>query len=162
MIPGIRFKEKEVTDGNTYEVYTGPSRNRALEFLRGTEVREERKYVIVETPEGSLGKDLIMIFDEVSSQRIEFSDRKPLPELTKSKTHCTKCGYPVLPAGRWPGGINVKDLILLEDMKEKGVGFYCSRCETAWCPFCLRGDDTATCQICGAQMVVYRESVGQL
>lgn len=158
MIPGIRYKGKEVTDGNTYEVYTGPSRNRALEFLRVSEVREERRYVIVETPEGSLGKDLIMVFDEANSQRIEFNARNPLPELTKSKTHCTKCGYPVLPAGRWPGGMNVKELVLLEEMKEKGIGFYCSRCQTSWCPFCVNDDAAETCDICGGRMDIFRES----
>lgn len=150
----IKFRDKEVKNGNTYEVYTATCRSKALDFLRATEVKEERKYVIVETPEGSFGKDLIMIFDEATSEKVEFGVRHPLPKLKKSITHCTKCGYPVLPAGSWPAGMNVKELILLEQMKEKGVGLYCSNCQTSWCPFCV---SAVTCDLCGRQLALCRE-----
>ncbi len=156
-ISGIKYKEREVKDGNTYEVYTGPSRSRALEFLRGTEVKEERRYVVVETPEGCLGRDLIMIFDEANSERIEFGIRNPLPELTKSKTHCTRCGYPVVPAGRWI--VSPEEPIPLDQMREQGAGFYCSTCLTSWCPFCVTADSAGTCQLCGAHMDIYRDWV---
>jgi hypothetical protein len=35
-----------------------------LEFLRGCVVRDERVYAIAENPQGNLGKDLVMIFEE--------------------------------------------------------------------------------------------------
>jgi len=156
-IPGAKYKETELTNGNTYDVYTAPSRIKALEFLRATDVMKERTYVIVETPDGNLGKDLIMIFDEGDSQKIEFGIRKPLPSPKKSKTHCTTCGYPVLPASRWPAGVNVKELLLLDQLRDKGVGFYCSTCQTCWCPFCVPTDSPETCQLCGAHMDLYRQ-----
>jgi predicted Zn finger-like uncharacterized protein len=152
---GVKFKEKEVTDGNTYQVYTAPSQSQALDFLRAKEVRREREYLIVETPEGSFGKDLIMIFHEGSSEKIEFGIRRELPELTKSKTHCTRCGYPVLPAGAGIPG--AKELILLDEMKEKGVGFQCCECRTAWCPFCVPSEAPEKCQVCGGPMSISRE-----
>ncbi len=136
---GVKFKVQELTDGNTYQVYTAPSRRQALDFLRAKEVKREREYLIVETPEGNFGKDLIMIFHEGSSEKIEFGIRLALPKLTKSKTHCTRCGYPVLPAGAGIPG--AKEWILLDEMKEKGIGFRCSECGTAWCPFCVPAED---------------------
>ena len=156
-VQGVRFKQREVTNGNTYEVYTAPSRKRALEFLRAVEISRERKYVVVETPEGSLGKDLIMIFEEANGHRIEFGVRKPLPKPKKSRTHCARCGYPVLPAGREPAGVNVTEFVVLDEMKAQGVGFYCSACRTCWCPFCVSADSLETCQLCGARMDLCRE-----
>jgi hypothetical protein len=151
----LKYKEREVTNGNTYLVYQASSRARALEFLRSAEVREERKYVVVETREGNLGKDLVMIFDERTSQKIEFAVRKPLPTLIKSRTHCTRCAYPVLPAGASaPGAV---ELILLDEMKEKGVGFFCRACATAWCPFCVSTETLGSCDICGTKMELFRE-----
>jgi hypothetical protein len=154
-IQGVNFKEKEVTDGNTYEVYVAPNQARALEFLRAIDVNEERRYVIVETPSGNFGKDLIMIFDEGSSARIEYGVRRPLPKVAKSRTHCSRCGYPVLPAGHAiPGAI---DLILLGQVKEKGGGFSCSGCGAAWCSFCVPEEAPGKCQLCGHDMELYRK-----
>jgi hypothetical protein len=153
-VPGVKYKEKELTNGNTYEVYTATSRARALEFLRATDVRKERKYVIVETPDGSIGKDMIMI--EATSQNIEFGKRKPLKRMKKSRTHCTKCGYPVFPAGWSLSG--AKELIGLDEMMEKGVGFLCSWCATAWCPFCVDTEAPEICQMCGGDLELSRQS----
>lgn len=153
----VRRKTTEVTNGNTYEVYTASSRLDAIEFLKEIEVKQERRYVIVETQEGNFGKDVVMIFDEATSAKIAFGVREPLPTPSKSKTHCTRCGYPVLPAGRWPKDVNVKELILLEEMKDKGVGFYCSACEASWCPFCVPPDSADVCPLCGAHMDLYRD-----
>jgi hypothetical protein len=153
--PEVTFREREVKDGNTYEVYTASSRAKAMVFLRETEVKEERTYLIVETPEGNLGKDLIMIFNEGTSAKIEFGTRKPLGKLTKSRTHCTKCGYSVLPAGRPIPGAT--ELIVLEELREGGVGFYCDRCATAWCPFCASSPDPQVCGLCGQKMSLLRE-----
>jgi len=153
--PGVSYKKKEVNNGNTYEVYTGPSRTVALEFLRQTPVKIERHYIICETPQGNIGKDMIMIFDEASGERIEYGERKSLPELRKSKTLCARCGYPVLPAGPTPAGST--DLVLLDEMKEKGVGCKCSSCSTAWCPFCVDKHKPDVCAICGSKMTLFRE-----
>jgi len=152
---GVTFKEREVTDGNEYLVYVAATRSAAMSFLRSTPVKEERHYLIVETPGGNLGKDMIMIFDERTSEKLEFGTREPLPGLTKSTTHCSKCGYPVLPGGRAVPG--VKELLLLEELKDKGVGFVCSTCRAAWCPFCVQGDTPDSCQLCGTRMSVVRE-----
>jgi hypothetical protein len=154
-IKDVKFKAEDVSNGNTYLVYTASSRNRALEFLRAKEVKEEREYLIVETPEGNLGKDLIIIFDERNSEKVEFGIRRPQPKLIMSKTHCARCGYSVLPAGtRIPG---VTEMILLDDMKEKGVGFWCCNCGMAWCPFCISGETPEKCQMCGEEMSIYRK-----
>lgn len=159
-IPEVEYKGKESTGGDVYQVYRAPSRSRALDFLRGIEVREERTYVIVETPEGNFGKDLIMIFDESTSEKIEFGHRAPLPRLRRSKTKCTRCGYPVLPADhRWPGRISAAPSVL-EDLRDGGVGFYCTNCQAAWCPFCLTAEAAAECELCGTQMELLWEPHG--
>jgi len=149
---GVAFKEREVTDGNEYLVYRAATRSAAMSFLRSTPVKEERHYLIVETPSG---KDMIMIFDERTSEKLEFGIREALPALAKSTTHCSKCGYPVLPGGRAVPG--VKELLLLDELKDKGVGFVCGTCEAAWCPFCVPGDTPDSCQLCGTGMSVVRE-----
>lgn len=153
--PQVEYKERETTDGNTYEIYVAPNKSVALSFLRETEVKEERKYVVVETPEGSFGKDMIMVFDEQTSEKIELGERKPLPKLRKSETHCARCGYPVLPAGRPP--YSTIELILLDELKEHGVGFYCSDCRTAWCPFCVEQKRPDICPLCNERMDMVRE-----
>jgi hypothetical protein len=152
---GLTFKEREVTDGNEYLVYIAATRSAAMSFLRSTPVKEERHYLIVETPGGNLGKDMIMIFDERTSKKLEFGTREPLPGLTKSTTHCSKCGYPVLPGGRTVPG--VKELLLIEELKDKGVGFVCLTCCAAWCPFCVPCDTPDSCQLCETRMSVMRD-----
>ena len=152
---GVTFKECETTDGNEYLVYTAGTRSAAISFLRSTPVKEERHYLVVETPGGNLGKDMIMIFDEQTSEKLEYGTREHLPALTKSTTHCSKCGYLVLPAGRVAPG--VKELVLLEELKDKGVGFLCLTCPAAWCPFCVKSDTPDSCQICGTRMSIVRE-----
>jgi hypothetical protein len=144
-----------VTDGNTYQVYTAPSRSQALDFLRAKEVRHEREYLIVETSEGSFGKDLVMIFDEKTGEMIEYGEKKPLPQFKKSMERCAKCGCTVLPAGRAVAGAT--EFILIEDMKKDGVGYVCSKCRTLWCPFCasLQGHN-AICGICKNSMELFR------
>jgi len=152
---GVRFREVETTNGNRYEVFTATSRDTALEFLRAEDVKEERSYLVVETPDGSFGKDLVMIFDEKTSEMIEFGERKPLPQLKKSKAHCARCGYAVLPAGRAVAGVT--EMIVMEDLKKKGVGFSCQTCRTLWCPFCISLQGAAPiCGICGKVIKLLR------
>src|SRR4051794_29315111 len=90
--PKCPFKKTEHSQGNRYDVYSGKDRNEAFAFLRGLEIKEERHYAIVETPDGNFGKDLIMIFDERTQDLIELAERKPLARLQKSRTHCARCG----------------------------------------------------------------------
>jgi len=57
---------EEMTDGRTYEVYRSNTRVKALEFLNSIPTAEIPRlfYIIVETPEGNMGKDMQGIFDE--------------------------------------------------------------------------------------------------
>ncbi|HCE46800.1 MAG TPA: hypothetical protein DET40_24910 [Lentisphaeria bacterium] len=177
--PGnIKFKAKEKNSNGTYEFYTADSRNEALEFLRKSPVKEEKKYLIVDTPEGTFGKDLVAIFKEAKSDIMEYGRRPPLPQLEKSLTHCVKCGYPVLPAGAevdesverilleqskpQKGIMSLKkqagaEEILIEQLKKHGVGLFCSKCPTAWCPFCANQTAPTTCGICASEMLLYRK-----
>jgi hypothetical protein len=156
--PGVTFKEKEITNGNTYEVYKSTSRQSALDFLRQTPVRKERHYLICETPEGAFGKDMVMIFDERTQERIEYGSRGPQPQMKPSITHCSKCGYPVLPVSEGPTrfngshGSDTEDVKDTELLKEKGVGFICTTCRSAYCPFCVRLPESPTCPSCQKKM----------
>lgn len=61
-VAGIDKKD----NGWVYEVYTGQSRNSAIAFLQGIPngCIPEGHYVIVETPQGNLGRDVLGMFDE--------------------------------------------------------------------------------------------------
>ena len=148
----VTFKERITNDNGIYDVYHGPSRCNALRFLRLMPVMQEGVYLVVETPEGNVGKDLISIFNENTGENIEFGERKPLSQITPSMTHCAKCGYTVL-----PGGLGLPDSVGLEQLKQQGVGYYCSVCKTAWCPFCVDADRPFACDICGTNMDIYRK-----
>jgi hypothetical protein len=156
--PGVTFNEKEITNGSTYEVYKATSKQSAFDFLRRTPVRKEGHYVICETPEGAFGKDMVMIFDERTQERIEYGSREPLPKMKPSMTHCSKCGYPVLPASerstRFKGshGSDVEDIKDSELLKEKGVGFTCTICRAAYCPFCIHFPESPKCPSCQTKM----------
>lgn len=66
-IPGVNpISWEEKTDGRRYEVYRSDTRAKALEFLANIPTAEipQLFYVIVETPQGNVGKDLQGIFDE--------------------------------------------------------------------------------------------------
>jgi len=73
VIEGIRCANLDRKyDGKVYEVYHCQSRSKALEFLRSIPSSQipPLYYIIVETPQGNLGKDLQVIFDEASGQEI--------------------------------------------------------------------------------------------
>ncbi len=57
---------EEMTDGRMYEVYRSNTRVKALEFLNSIPTAEIPRlfYIIVETPQGNMGKDMKGIFDE--------------------------------------------------------------------------------------------------
>lgn len=66
-IPGVNpISWEEKTDGRRYEVYRSNTRAKALEFLTNIPTTEipQLFYIIVETPQGNVGKDLQGIFDE--------------------------------------------------------------------------------------------------
>ncbi|MGI5818125.1 MAG: YecA family protein [Armatimonadota bacterium] len=93
------IKFKETTKSNTwmpfkgdveftYQVYTGSTKQEAIEFLEGQEVNEPSFYIVVETPEGNWGKDIAGIYDEdageyehsVQIKNSEWSRQKQLSE----------------------------------------------------------------------------------
>jgi hypothetical protein len=148
-------------DGNTYDVYRAATRSEALAFLRGLEVKEERRYAIVETPEGNIGKDFILIFDEKDSSTIELGQRKPLPKPQKSAGRCCSCGYPVIPYRKTPAfGPSVgrvTEFIIIAEAKESGAGYVCDSCVAICCAFCATPEKSPRCALCGSKMNPYDE-----
>lgn len=171
----VKFKTNEIKDNVIYDIYTAGSHNDAIEFLRVMPVKGESKYVMVNTPDGIFGKNMIAIFNEETKDVMEYGQRAPLPQFIKSKTHCAKCGYPVMPPDPElyeyferllseqsipPQGIlalkkNGNKGFFLEQLKNHGVGLLC-RCSAAWCPFCVSPVTPSTCGICRSDMVIYR------
>ena len=148
-------------DGNTYDVYAARTRRDALDFLRQHEVKEERRYAIVETPEGNVGKGFIMMFEERSGAMIELAERRPLRRPRKSTSHCCRCGYPVIPLGRSsPNEARVGalyELVVLSEMKKQGTGFVCSECHALCCAICASPPDSPACPLCREKLEPYRE-----
>jgi TPR repeat protein len=149
-----------------YDVYKASSRDAALKFLRGKTVKEERQYVVVETPEGNFGRDFIMIFNESTGSMIEFVERIALSNLVKSSTRCTKCGYVVVPSINLEATYNfqVKMWVSSEEIKSKGHGFYCQNCKTLWCSFCVPLDadkflanSSLHCELCNKDLMYFVE-----
>ena len=62
----VRFSEfvRGKDNVSIYEVYIGPSRAAAVEFLNGRKISRKFYYVIVDTPEGSFGRDLTGFYRE--------------------------------------------------------------------------------------------------
>ena len=58
LLKDVKFKSKDYSGSNTYEVYSAPSKDAALEFLKTKPVTKGLYYIVVETPEGNWGKDL--------------------------------------------------------------------------------------------------------
>ncbi|MQA93412.1 MAG: hypothetical protein GEV11_01805 [Streptosporangiales bacterium] len=132
--------------GAVYEVYWVKSEAVALEYLRRRDVREEQYYVIVETPERNLGRDMVMIFDEADGAMLEIPSRTPLPELRASATHCSRCGYPILPCTLVGPGCTDPDCghaMHVNDFAQStfevivgGFGYRCISCDSAACRAC--------------------------
>lgn len=165
--PGVVFRKRMDNDNGTYEIYSADRKEDAFEFLRKTPVMEERKYLIVETPLGGFGKDFIAIFNEVNGAVIEYGVREPLPSPIRSRTHCVKCGYPVMPAGPALDAAMEKfmfeqlksqdgESLLLDQLKKQGIGLFCNKCNTACCPFCLKPESPSICELCLSDMAIYR------
>ncbi len=62
----VRFSEfiRGRDNVSIYEVYIGPSRAAAVEFLQGRKVSRKFYYVVVDTPEGSFGRDVTGFYRE--------------------------------------------------------------------------------------------------
>lgn len=129
-----------------YEVHRSGSRAEALALLRGREVREERLYIIVETPEGNVGRDMIMLFDERDGSCIELGERPALPAPVPAAGFCARCGYPVLPLPA-PRPDGAGSYLALQDLARDGCGYRCRTCANLGCAACYlairptRGDD---------------------
>ncbi|GIJ46078.1 hypothetical protein Val02_29640 [Virgisporangium aliadipatigenens] len=144
------------------------SRAAALDFLRRCEIREERIYVIAENPEGNLGRDLIMIFEEADGAPVEIGERSPLPAPRHSDEDCARCGYPVIP-GALPeldGAATVRVAVALDGMARDGSGFRCADCGALGCAWCYRavpqrtdgsGHADPRCWLCGGRVDVLVE-----
>lgn len=63
-----KVKYKETVKGNdgisVYEVYTGPDKPSAIAFLKDKAVTKNLYYVVVDTPEGSFGRDINGLYQE--------------------------------------------------------------------------------------------------
>jgi WD40 repeat protein len=67
----IVFFDSITRKGNHYEIYEADNKSVALLFLRGEEVRDERHFVIVRTPEGNFGRNSVSIFNEFTQEVLE-------------------------------------------------------------------------------------------
>jgi len=71
-INGDTYSKDTKTDGKEYEIWQGASKNAAIEFLRNIpqNLIPSLYYVVVETPEGTFGKDLKGMFNESTGEDI--------------------------------------------------------------------------------------------
>jgi hypothetical protein len=58
----VQFTRTEQRKQFTYEIYQAPNREQALAFLKCKVVTKQHYYVEVETPDGTLGRDLNGIY----------------------------------------------------------------------------------------------------
>ena len=74
---GIQAVSVDDNANGTYEVYRCSSRATALQFLRSIPQKNipHEYYVVVQTPDGNLGKDLKGIYDESTGVQISQEDR---------------------------------------------------------------------------------------
>jgi hypothetical protein len=156
----VTFRQtQQQPDGNTYDVYSAQTRSDGLSFLRQHEVKEERRYAIVETPQGNIGKDFIMIFDERTQDMIELAVRQPLKTSTKSASHCCRCGYAIIPLRRtqsYGDGVGaIHEFVIVSEMKKQGTGFACPQCRALCCAICATPSDAPTCPLCRAKVSPY-------
>ena len=126
--------EKQEAYNRTYEIFSAKTMDAALKYLRGREVKERDYYVIVETEDGNVGKDLISIFNEETGQIMEHGTRKPFNSLKPSATHCAKCGYDIIPIKE---KINSLARFDMDDLIKHGRGFQCKGCNLLFCASCV-------------------------
>ncbi|MBR0406196.1 MAG: hypothetical protein IJI68_13500 [Eggerthellaceae bacterium] len=62
----VKYKETTQSDDgkSVYEVYTGPDQASAMAFLKDKPVSKKLYFIVVETPEGNFGRDIMGIYQE--------------------------------------------------------------------------------------------------
>ncbi|WP_202232151.1 hypothetical protein [Actinacidiphila reveromycinica] len=151
-------------------MHSGPDRAAAMEFLRRTPVRDELVYTVVETPEGTFGRDLVHLFHlfhEADGAPIEWGARVPNVTLTPSSTRCAWCEHTVVPYqvpshDRTQGAATVypahDDLF---GLVRTGGGFRCDSCALLQCAVCSglaepgRAAGEPGCRACGRTAAVH-------
>jgi ferredoxin/predicted nucleic acid-binding Zn ribbon protein len=94
--PAITFHHKEDKNSSMYYIYRGLSRDAALAFLQTLENPTQNfVYHIVETPEGSFGKDKNGIYQE---DVLPNAGSPSIPGIQANFARCSSCGHE-LPAG---------------------------------------------------------------
>jgi len=157
----VSLEEESDKGENHYVVYNAANRVEALAFLRAREIRQPNYFVVVTFPGESLGKDLIMIYDEPTGEMLEFGERKPLPQLKESKSDCARCGYAVLariaPASRY-----MPLVMSVDALKTSSTGLYCPDCPAFWCAFCVVIRNVIPlCQLCNGPLGVQLAEVSE-
>lgn len=160
----VQNVKTESMQGGTYHIHRGPNLAQAMTFLRRTPVTEPHVYMVVETPEGNVGRDFIYIFHEPAGTPIEHGPRPPLPEPAPSTTHCAWCGFYIEPidmSSPVPDSTATVELFLsVQDILKAGYGFRCKSCDLLQCGLCSglatgvteSGGREARCRSCGAAM----------
>lgn len=142
----VPYVTTERKAAGTYEVRRADTRSMALTYLRARQVRDEKYYVIVETPAGNIGRDLIVIFEEPSGTEIDIAWREPLPIPQASRTACARCAYPVVPVGpqreaeavarRFSGNVEIHVVASLDELASASGGYRCLECGNLACAAC--------------------------
>lgn len=158
--PAVHLMKTELVEGATYHIHKASNLAQAMTFLRRTPVTEPSVYMVVETPQGNIGRDFIYIFHEPAGTPIEHGPRPPLPEPVASSTHCAWCGFYVGPfdVSQMPGSATTFALHLtVDDILNNGGGFWCKPCDLLQCCWCSglttsSGEREARCRSCGTAM----------
>ncbi|MFF8375786.1 hypothetical protein ACF07V_06640 [Streptomyces sp. NPDC015661] len=118
-------------------------------------------YVVVETPQGNVGRDLIYLFEEGDGQLIEFGARTQSEDPVPSATHCAWCGFYVVPFVLPPEARLASTLsvyLTIDEARENGHGLRCHHCSLLQCTFCADfvesgdGGPTPHCHACGQEL----------
>ncbi|MCL2152443.1 MAG: zinc-ribbon domain-containing protein [Oscillospiraceae bacterium] len=60
----VKYVREDRTSGGTYVTYSAPNKADAIAFLSAQSITRQSYYVVVDTPEGSFGKDIQGIYQE--------------------------------------------------------------------------------------------------
>ncbi len=144
----VRYLHSEKdSKGAVFHVHRARSRVEALDFLRQKPVRENLVYLIVETPQGNVGRDVIHIFEEQNGKPIEFGVRPRVAQPKPSTTNCAWCGFHIFPINMesvTSGPSTVQLYLTIREMKNSGIGFRCESCALLQCAFCTDFPESAT------------------
>ncbi|MCP2283808.1 hypothetical protein APR04_002721 [Promicromonospora umidemergens] len=167
----VRLVGRDERERATYIIYSAARLAAALDFLRQTPVTEEFVYLIVETPQGNIGRDLVYIFDESDGTPLALAPRPASSDPTPSETHCAWCGHFVVPVElprlRFHEVVSsVATHVLVEGpLYKRGHGFSCEHCGFLQCAVCsgMTNDDAdppmPTCRSCGRELRFHMEDV---